>query len=344
MSSLNDKNMLFAVTEFFMLKKILYTVMLSACLGCGDEPGAKQTTPDPDTDKVPDPPASVAECKKCIVLSEQSDSRIAIADVDSKTIIWDWKPANGVKADHVKWFNNMSDAKPVYNGKYILATASGGGVALVRIADKKTMFYAYAGGNTHSAEMLPDGNIVSSSSTGNFMTLFKVDTVNFPENVFSRNLPIEFGHNVVWDRQNQRLWTAAMAKMKVFTYNFTCSDPDLTLVETINLPGTEAHDLFPVYDENALWLTNTTNVYKFDVATKSVKQADVIQPNIKSVSSAPGLPVIVIKPKEQWWTDEVIDASGNTVFYQKGLKIYKARWLVDNRFSYPENNAIKLCK
>lgn len=326
-----------------MLKKLFYAAMLSACLGCGDDPAIVPSTK-PDTDKDPDPPASVAECKKCIVLAEQSDSRIAIADVDSKTIIWDWKPANGVKTDHVKWFSNISDAKPVYNGKYILTTASGGGVALVRIADKKTMFYAYAGGNTHSAEMLPDGNIVSASSTGNFMTLFKVDTVSFPENVFSRNVPIEFGHNVVWDHQNQRLWTAAMAKMKVFTYNFSCSDPDLALVETIDLPGTEAHDLFPVYDERALWFTNTTNVYKFDVATKTVKQADVLQPNIKSVSSAPGLPTIVIKPKEQWWTDEVIDANGNSIFYQKGLKIYKARWLVDNRFSYPENNLIRQCK
>lgn len=329
-----------------MLKKIFYAIMVSACLGCGgDEPGAQPTTePQLEEEKVLDPPASVAECKKCIVLSEQSDSRIAIADVDSRTIIWEWKPANGVKSDHVKWFSNMSDAKPVYDGKYILANASGGGVVLVRIADKKTMFYAYAGGNTHAAEILPDGNIVSASSTGNYMTLFKVDTVNFPDNVLSRDIPIEFGHNVVWDHQGQKLWTAAMAKMKVFTYNFNCSDPDLTLVETIDLPGTEAHDLFPVYNERALWLTNTTNVYKFDVATKTVKQADVLQPNIKSVSSGPDLPIILVKPKEQWWSDEVVDANGNSVFYQQGLKIYKARWLVDNHFSYPEDNAIRQCE
>jgi hypothetical protein len=317
--------------------------MLSACLACGSDPATEPVGNNKPPEENPEPPASVAECKKCIVLAEQSISRVAIADVDSKTIIWEWRPSQELKTEHVGWFNNISEAKPVYNGKYILTTASGGGVALVRIADKKTMFYAFAGGNTHSAEVLPDGNIVSSSSTGNFMTLFKVDTTAFPDKVVSKNIPVEFGHNVVWDHKNQRLWTAAMNRMKVFEYNFDCDAPNLTLVESIDLPGTEAHDLFPVYNKDILWLTNTTHVYQFDVAAKTVTLADGIQPNIKSVSSAEGLPTIIIRPKQQWWTDEVIDPNGNTVFYQSGLKIYKARWLVTNHFSYPTNNNIKQC-
>ena len=104
------------------------------------------------------PAMSVADCKQCIVLAEQLYNRAAIADVNAQQIIWEWRPEqSNVKPAHVKWFSNTSDVKPVYNGKYLLVTASGGGVALVRIADKKTVFYAYAGGNTHSAELLPDG-------------------------------------------------------------------------------------------------------------------------------------------------------------------------------------------
>lgn len=318
-------------------KKLTALLTVALALGCGGE------RPDqPNTG--PDAPPSVEACTRCIVLSEQSTSRVAIADVDSKTIIWEWNPADGVKPGHVEWFHNISDAKPVYDNRYILANASGGGVALIRIADKKTMFYAYAGGNTHSAELLPDGNIVSSSSTGNFMTLFKVDTVNFPEGVYSRNIPIEFGHNVVWDHKNQKLWTAAGSEMKEFTYNFNCDAPDLTLVASSDLPGEEAHDLFPVYNEDAFWFTNKTNVYKYDVTTRTLEQVEGIQPNIKSVSSGPeGMPTIIISPKEKWWTDEVVDLKGNTVFHQPGLKIYKARWFINNRFSYPEQNDFKKC-
>src|SRR5262245_64231171 len=125
-----------------------------------------------------DPPASVADCKKCIVLAEQAQHRVAIADVASKKIFWQWTPeTSNVQPEHYKWFSSISDAKIVYNGKCILTTASGGGVALIRIADKKTLFYAYAGGNTHSAELLPDGNIVSASSHGNYLMLFRVDTL-----------------------------------------------------------------------------------------------------------------------------------------------------------------------
>ncbi|ACU04346.1 DUF6528 family protein [Pedobacter heparinus] len=293
-----------------------------------------------------DPPASVADCKKCIILAEQLQTRVAIADVASKAIIWEWSPGiPDIKADALKWFSNISDAKLVYNGKYILATASGGGVALVRIADKKTVFYAFAGGNVHSAELLPDGNIVSASSTGNYLTLFKVDTLSFPDHVYAKTIPIDFGHNVVWDHKNQVLWSAAMNQLKSFKYNFNCDFPDLDLLESISIPGTEAHDLFPVHGENALWLTNTTNVYKFDVGTKKFTQAEVIQADIKSVSSGPeGYPIILLKPKVSWWADEVIDAKGNTIFLQNGLKIYKARWLLQNVFSYPVNDVIKQCK
>lgn len=290
--------------------------------------------------------AAVANCKHCIVLAEQSQARIAIADVSTQTIIWEWKAARHVKdSAHIKWFSNPSDAKVVYNGRYVLMCASGGGVALIRIADHKTVFYAYAGGNTHSAELLPDGNIVSASSTGHFLTLFAVDTLRFPDGVYSKQVPIDFGHNVVWDRKNDLLWSAAGKAMKSFIYNGNCTRPDLILKDSIPLPGKEAHDLFPVYGENAFWFTNTTNVYRFDVSTKTLHQADVVQTSIKSVSNGPReFPVILSKPKESWWTDEVIDATGKRVFYGQGLKIYKARWVVPNPFSYPKKHRFATCQ
>ena len=104
-----------------------------------------------------------------IVMAEQSQQRVIIFDIVTAQTVWEWKPAPpAVPAEHIAWFSNPSDVKPVLNNQYILMTASGGVVALLRIADKKLVFYAYAGGNTHSAELLPDGNIVAASSTGNY--------------------------------------------------------------------------------------------------------------------------------------------------------------------------------
>ncbi|RFS26387.1 WD40 repeat domain-containing protein [Chitinophaga silvatica] len=281
-----------------------------------------------------------------MVIAEQSQNRIIIIDAANSEIVWEWKAANSnVKPKDVKWFNTPSDAKVVYNSQYVLMNASGGGVALIRIADKKTVFYAYAGGNTHSAELLPDGNIVTASSTDNYLMLFKTDTVNYPE-VYKKKIYITFGHNVVWDKQRNRLWSAGLDTLIAFKYNYDCEHPDLIEDAVYPIPGKDSHDLFPVYGSGTqLWFTNENNVYQFDVITKKFVQAEVIQQDIKSISNGPkGYPTIIVKPKEQWWTDEVLDAAGKRVAGQAGWKIYKARWVLPNDFGYPKNQQLKLCK
>jgi hypothetical protein len=96
-----------------------------------------------------------------IIMTEQAQHRIIIVEPYTNKTIWEWKADSA----HAKWFTNPSDAKVVYNGQYVITCASGGGVAMVRIKDKRTMFCVYAGGNTHSVELFPDGNLVSASTT-----------------------------------------------------------------------------------------------------------------------------------------------------------------------------------
>lgn len=279
-------------------------------------------------------------CKQCIVLCEQSAHRIAILDLNRNAITWEWRPERSasIKKEHVAWFNNPSDAKPVIGGTAILMNASGGGVALVRIADKKVLFYAYAGGNTHSAELLPDGNIVSASSTGNFMTVFRTDTLQFPGYIYSKQIYLPFGHNVVWDKKQNLLWSAAKDQLKTFTYNFNRLLPDLTPKDSIQLPGNNAHDLFPVYGQPALWLTNTTATYSYNTETNQASKVPIPYAHVKSISSGPApLPTIFIHPDStngSWWTDEISATDGKVIYKQPGLKIYKARWFVENAFSY----------
>ena len=274
-----------------------------------------------------------------LLITDQAANRIAIVGTGTGKIVWEWHAAgSGIRPEDVKWFDAPSDAKPVYGGKYILLNASLGGVALVRIADGKTVFYAYAGGNTHSAEILPDGNIVTASSTASYLMIFHVDTLNTTGNVYSKKVFLPFAHNVVWDRRRNVLWSAAKDHLYTLTYNFDLRHPDLVIKDSINLPGTDAHDLYPVYGEDSLWLTMPNAVFKMAPATRTFTKVDgPYTKNIKDVSSGPaGYPTIIMLPKEKWWTDEVLDDKGKSVFRLPGLKMYKARWLLPNAFSYDD--------
>lgn len=276
-------------------------------------------------------------CKHCIILAEQSQNSIVVVNADSDKIVWKWDPAgSNVRPEHLKWFNAPSDAKCLPGCKYILMTASGGGVALIRVSDSVTVFYAFAGGNTHSAEMLPDGNIVAASSTGNFMTVFRTDTVNYPEGVIAKKIPLRFGHNVVWDKKRKILFSTAMDHLVYFRYNFDTDDPLLTRTDSVKIPGTEAHDLFPVHGRDELWLTTIDDVLVFNPSTRQFRRSELENDrNIKSVSSGPrSFPVIFIRPKVSWWTDEVLDFGEKSIFRHEGYRIYKARWFTRNSFSY----------
>jgi hypothetical protein len=285
-----------------------------------------------------------------IVLADQSVNRVAIADIDSKQVVWEWQPASSnVGANDVKWFTNMSDAKPVYNNKYILANASAGGVALIRIADKKTVFYAYGGnGNVHSAELLPDGNIVIAASTGNYLMLFKADTTTFPYSGYTKKITVTDAHNVVWDKKRQLLYTASKNKLYAFTYNFNCAAPDLTLIDSTTLPASGSHDLFPLYGKDSLWLSTSSKIWAINLGNKTVLEQSAL-PRVKSVSSGPGekYPAILLQSidtDKQWYNDKVIDMKGNTVYQLSGLKAYKARWMLHCGFSYDGDSVVRLCK
>lgn len=299
----------------------------------------------PEEDDDPNP-----KIVRQIVLADQSVNRVAIADIDSKQVVWEWLPAqSNVGTGDVKWFTNMSDAKPVYNNKYILANASAGGVALIRIADKKTVFYAYGGnGNVHSAELLPDGNIVIAASTGNYLMLFKTDTSAYPYSGYTKKLTVTDAHNVVWDKKRQVLWTASKNKLYAFTYNFNCAAPDLTLKDSTTLPASGSHDLFPLYGKDSLWLSTSSKIWAIDLSSKAVT-AQTALPRVKSVSSGPNekYPAILLQSidtDKQWYNDKVIDMKGSTVYQLNGLKAYKARWMLHCSFSYDMDSVVRLCK
>lgn len=189
---------------------------------------------------------------KVMILTEQAKNRIVMIDQPTGKVAWEWTAADsGLSAAEQAWFDLPDEAKPVYNRTCVLVTASGGGVALIRIADKKAMFYAKPGGNPHSAEVLPDGNVVVASSTGNLLSVY---VYNGADSYVSRpafTMPVHSAHNVVWDRKRGCLWTATGAQLLKLAYNGKRTAPELTQVRSYDMAAgnTDAHDLAPVCGE-----------------------------------------------------------------------------------------------
>ena len=94
--------------------------------------------------------------------------------------------------------------------------------------------------------------------------------------------------------------------------------------------------IFSPCGKDSLYLTTSNNVYKIDPDSGKIVAIDSpLTHNIKSISSGPdGFPILIMKPKIRWWSNEVLDIQGNTIFQLKGLEIYKARWFLPNEFSY----------
>ncbi|WP_123864537.1 DUF6528 family protein [Chitinophaga barathri] len=308
----------------------------------------------PSSEKIDTKSVAEAEAaaKKEIIICDQKNARIIMVDVaNGNAITWEWK-ANAayamIRSGAQGWFSNLSEAKLVYNNNYILATASGGGVALINISSKKAIWYDYAGGNTHSAELLPNGNIVTASTTGGYLKIFVTDTYINDESAQTGPIAFPDVHNVVWDHARQQLYAAGKNIIRVYSYNNSCRSPALTLKKTWTMPQGNAHDLFPVHGSTTdLWLTNSGHIYKFNVVTGAFALQKT-QSAVKSVTSGPsGYATILARATgvggETWRTDQVIDIAGAVVYKNTSLGLYKARWRLVNLFSYPASDGFHEC-
>lgn len=269
--------------------------------------------------------------EKAIVVTNQSNASIVIADVATQKIVWEWNPLSGkIPQERRSWFSNPSEVKPVYDNSCILMTASGGAVALIRIADKRVLFYGYAGVNPHSAELLPDGNIVTASSTDGILATFCTDTLKgYGEMVAKYELPA--AHNVFWDKKRNKLYSVTHV-MNIFDYNGQKDKPLLknrmqVEVASSDGPLRSSHDLFPVNgEEDVLWLTTNERVWKYDQNNNTIQSAYRF-PSVKSISDS-RFGTVMLCPDEEWWSDHLVDENGDIVFRAYGFKIYKARWIV----------------
>ena len=270
----------------------------------------------------PDPPALLA--------ADQSDNRIRLFNPfvagDRKPDLWSYP-----KADETELTLKPTDAKRVpFAGKLHILIAYHGRVRLVRFEDHHPVKDYPSYGSCHSAEILPDGNLVTANSNDDMLRLHRG-----AEDFTDTELP--YAHGVTWDKERSLLW-ALGDKLYAFRYD----SGELVIEETIELPDSPTgHDLFPLRSEPKLLVSNNDALYLFDIPSFSFEKISDLG-EIKSVSQHIDGTLWATDPENQegsatWQTDAVIRVrppDPEKRFRNAGAKFYKARWWQHVAFSY----------
>jgi hypothetical protein len=223
-------------------------------------------------------------------------------------------------------------------------------MALVRRSDAKTLYCATELPNAHSAEILPDGNIVVvCSGEKGFLRVFAVDQDALsagtlqPSRVLGKDVPLPWGHGVVWDRKRNCLWALGGSEMLQLHYGKADGQPTLTVAWRNVLPEGGGHDLYPLLGEDDRLMVSTgTKTWLFDPTEKTFAEfTRVPHEHVKGMSRLPAhdLLVTVIGERNNHGQSLLFSAADGTETRVPvpGATFYKARWCVPNDFSYPKD-------
>ena len=274
------------------------------------------------------------ESEKIIVCGE---NQVLVIDYESSdtnnlSILWKWDASEAMDLPETyrEYMRSTDDCKPVDDHKKILISSSGGGVVLVDIKTKKTLFYAHAP-NAHSAEWLPNNRIIVALSTargGNSIELYDMDkpgVVLFKDSLYS-------GHGVVWIPETEQLYALGYSELREYSLkNWNTEEPALHLENTWKIPGTSGHDLISV-SVSRLLLTVHEGVWSFDIPKEEFTPFTPLEsvPDVKSVNfeELTGR-LIYTKAETSWWTHHIYCRNPDKIIAVPDMRVYKVRILLE---------------
>lgn len=274
--------------------------------------------------------SEITEQTPALLCIDQADNRVWLFDPygtdDSKSTLWSY-PAEGEKPHKYM----PTDAKRVeVDGVVHVLIAYHGRVQLVRFKDRKCIKDFPAYGSCHSAELLPDGTIVTANSNDGMLRLHRS-----AEDFVDLKLP--YAHGVTWDKTRGCLWAVGD-----FLYRLSVTADQLTVEEKFELPlDPTGHELFPLRDEAKLLVSNEAALFLFDIASKKFETVSEIK-EIKSASqhldgTIWAMHPTAIKGGKSWQSDTVVRVQPKAPemrYRHPGSKFYKVRWWQRVNFSY----------
>lgn len=265
-----------------------------------------------------------------LLCADQADNRIRLVDPltpgDRKAVLWSY-PASNETPFHYR----PTDAKRVeFDGELFILAAFHGRVQLVRFRDHELVKDFSTLSSCHSAELLPDGVIVSVNSNHGILRLHRSK-----DEFVDHELP--YAHGVTWDKAGNYLWVLGDC-----LYQFSYAEGKLVLESKFDLPlSPTGHDLFPLRDESKLLVSNNDSLFLFDTAKKSFEKVSDLKA-IKSASQHSDGSIWVSEPKQlegasPWHSDGFIQVhpkNASERYLIERARFYKARWWQKVSFSY----------
>lgn len=302
-----------------------------------------------------------------VAVTDQAGHQIGVYDLDmrcwdaSRALVWRWsaKEDNGFTGLTHAW-GLPTDAKvrccDRWDGQWMVVTDSLGLAAIVPYPSGDARKWAQnVGGNPHSAELLPDGNIAVAASTGGWVRVYAssqgADAAAYAE------YPFPGAHGVEWDAERGILWALGDDHLVALEVSGTPDEPHIRETLKVPLPSPGGHDVHPVYgDRDRLWISTRAKVYQY---IKSTGQFDenyegseyISRAHVKSVGDAPSGIIVTAAPDgvprpqtgapHNDWCTETIDcfhrasvvnraelADAHAQLLLPGVALYKARvWI-----------------
>ncbi len=167
--------------------------------------------------------------------------------------------------------------------------------------------------------MLPDGSLVTASSTGgDSLRVYSTTTKA------TADYPLVGAHGVIWDTKHRCLWALGTDVLQSYSYDFDAAAPALSLLETFELPAADGHDLYPRAWRNALFVTTGSGVWTFDTDDRRFEPFAPLAATagVKSVGerSYNGRVAYTL------WNDKIYFKNPDGTMSRPDASLYKARW------------------
>lgn len=297
-----------------------------------------------------------------VILTDNVGTAILVLDLDNGS--WgnlDWKANPDLVVAKIQVGDLALDsARYRYSSYYgkdvIIATSSDGKFyiyeytpdaavckQLFRVTDSKANEQEISLYNAHSAEILPNGDVVIATSgyqkDGDGSNYRNGGIHYYPAGSKKRAafLSLPFAHGVVWDDKNQCLWSVGFEG--IVAIKIKGSGENVTM-EKIKGKGYKAskefhgHDLVPAYGlDGKYWVSDGEAVYLFDTATnKLTKAKEYNYENIKGIAYFEDGTTVLSDWTPYFVTHVVDPLTQKTTKYPSALpgKVYKVNVFTKN--------------